>query len=219
MTPSASRRVRPTQARAARTVDGILDAAAALLPEVGFEGMSTNMVCKRAGVTPPTLYRYFSDKYAVLAELGARLMDAQNEALYAWARAANLETPIQTLRSLLEYTVRATEAFPSGVWVLRALRATPALSAVRLDSHQEVARFLAAWIAETRPGQHADALYPTLRVAVDVGYAAVEMTFDETGVSEDAILEETATMLGQRLALVLDPTFDGPPLDATMNLG
>ena len=42
--------------------------------DVGIERLSTNLVCERAGLTPPALYRYFPNKYALLSELGQRLM-------------------------------------------------------------------------------------------------------------------------------------------------
>src|SRR3546814_2992087 len=46
--------------------------------------ISTNMICERAGVTPPALYYYFCDKYEVIAALGERLMDRQNHVLTSW---------------------------------------------------------------------------------------------------------------------------------------
>ena len=50
-----------------------------MLEEVGFERLSTNMICKRAGLTPPALYRYFPNKYAVLKELGERRFQREAE--------------------------------------------------------------------------------------------------------------------------------------------
>jgi len=35
-------------------------------------------------MTPPALYRYFPNKYAVLQELGRRLVRAQDYAVFAW---------------------------------------------------------------------------------------------------------------------------------------
>ena len=75
----------PTQTRALETCERILDAAANLLGEVGIERLSTNLICERAGLSPPALYRYYPNKYAVLAELGVRLMMSQNELLVQWA--------------------------------------------------------------------------------------------------------------------------------------
>src|SRR6185295_13227040 len=77
-------RAAPKQERAMQTRERLLDVAGGLLGEVGIERISTNMICARAGVTPPALYRYFKDKYAVLEALGRRLMDRQNEVLFTW---------------------------------------------------------------------------------------------------------------------------------------
>ena len=64
-------RAAPKQERALQTRERLLDVAGELLGEVGIERISTNMIAARAGVTPPALYRYFGDKYAVLEALGA----------------------------------------------------------------------------------------------------------------------------------------------------
>ena len=82
--PNTAKRTAPNQKRSQQTLDRILVAAADLLEEIGFERLSTNLICKRAGLTPPALYRYFPNKYAVLKELGERLMIRQNELLEEW---------------------------------------------------------------------------------------------------------------------------------------
>lgn len=55
--------------------------------EVGIDRISTNMICTRAVLTPPSLYGYFDDKYAVIEALGERPMARQNAALEDWDRA------------------------------------------------------------------------------------------------------------------------------------
>lgn len=68
-------RRRPRQARAQATVDAILGAARRLLVRGGREALSTNKVAERAGVSIGSLYQYFPDKEAILAELGRRHVD------------------------------------------------------------------------------------------------------------------------------------------------
>ena len=83
----------PQQGRAQLTRGRLLDVAGELLAEVGIERISTNMIAARAGLTPPALYRYFGDKYAVLEALGRRLMERQNAVLEDWlARQAAEDT-------------------------------------------------------------------------------------------------------------------------------
>lgn len=52
----------------------MIDAAARLLRERGYEALTTNRIAEQAGVGIATLYEFFPNKEAVVAELVARLM-------------------------------------------------------------------------------------------------------------------------------------------------
>ena len=52
----------------------LLDAAAAVVDEIGFERLTTAMVAERAGASIGTVYRYFPDRIALLQALAARNM-------------------------------------------------------------------------------------------------------------------------------------------------
>ena len=66
------RRIRPVQARSKAMVERILDAATQVLATHGYAQMSTNRVADQAEVSIGSLYRYFSDKDEIIAELQAR---------------------------------------------------------------------------------------------------------------------------------------------------
>jgi AcrR family transcriptional regulator len=71
--PAAQRpRKRPVQARSQATVDAILEAAARILVAEGYGGFTTNRVAAAAGVSVGSLYQYFPNKEALLAELKGR---------------------------------------------------------------------------------------------------------------------------------------------------
>jgi AcrR family transcriptional regulator len=53
----------------------ILDTAAAVFYEKGFHGVGVDELGKRAGLSGPTLYRYFSSKEEILAALFNEAMD------------------------------------------------------------------------------------------------------------------------------------------------
>jgi AcrR family transcriptional regulator len=113
----------PRQGRAVATYERLLDVAGGLLAEHGIERISTNQICARAGMTPPALYRYFEDKYAVLEALGRRLMDRQNAVLFAWLERyapQGLEALGNAVEELLRSTAEVTAAEPGAIWTLRA---------------------------------------------------------------------------------------------------
>jgi AcrR family transcriptional regulator len=62
----------PIQKRSTETVAVILEAAARILELHGFEGFNTNAIAQRAGVSIGSLYQYFPNKDALLADLIAR---------------------------------------------------------------------------------------------------------------------------------------------------
>lgn len=70
--PTLRPRKRPVQARSQATVDAIVDAAARVLVQGGYDGFTTNRVADRAGVSVGSLYQYFPNKEALLAELTGR---------------------------------------------------------------------------------------------------------------------------------------------------
>lgn len=62
----------PTQARSRATVDAIIQAATYILTEVGWHDLTTNAIAERAGVNIGSLYQFFPNKEAVIAELQRR---------------------------------------------------------------------------------------------------------------------------------------------------
>ena len=62
----------PAQARSRATVDAIIQAATYILTEVGWEGLTTNAIAERAGVNIGSLYQFFPNKEAIIAELQRR---------------------------------------------------------------------------------------------------------------------------------------------------
>lgn len=198
-------RAAPKQERALQTRERLLDVAGGLLGEVGIERISTNMICARAGVTPPALYRYFKDKYAVLEALGRRLMDRQNEVLFAWLD-RHVPNGLQALgdhtEDLLRKTAEVTASEPGAIWTLRALRAVPQLAHVRIASHRMVTDRMAKAYAPLVPKLSKKALWRRVRISIEFGFAADEMLNEEDLIKPDDIIKEAARML--RFTL-LDP--------------
>lgn len=191
-------RARPKQGRARKTYDLLLNVSGELLAEVGADRISTNMICARAGVTPPALYRYFEDKYAVLEALGRRLMARQNEALDQWI-ARHEGGGTQALRDNIEDLLRATAAVtasePGAVWILRALHASPRLDHVRLESHRHVTDRLTDAYIRAGAQLSREALWRRLRVTVEMGFAIDAMLQEDTSLTDDQVFRYVARIL------------------------
>lgn len=202
--PKTTRRGAPHQQRSRETVELILRTAADLLEEVGFEKLSTNMICKRAQLTPPALYRYFPNKYAVLKELGERLMAAQNTLIEAWdIDPTDLATIEIQMEAMLTATIQVTRETKAGGWIMRSLHATPILSGVRRDSHRQIAQLLTERLLQTWPNLNAADAYQANRLGVEMGYALVEMVFDEPDLNPSNLIRSTAAMLSSNLRNLL----------------
>jgi AcrR family transcriptional regulator len=201
-------KLKPSQTRARNTFEAVLTTAGELLGEVGFERLSTNLVCERAGMTPPALYRYFPNKYAILSELARRLMDAQDEAVFEWIQAGGLEPrdlaeAVASNARMQKRVNEITRQMPGGVWIMRALRAIPMLRDIRIESRDKVADQLSDSLMALYPGVPRAELYRSARLTTEVMYAATELVMEEPDQDEDRINDDVCWMAAlhyQRLA-------------------
>jgi len=203
--PSLATKKQPAQQRATETFERILEVTAETLADVGIERLSTNLVCERAGLSPPALYRYFPNKYALLSELGQRLMQRQNERVDHWITLDVFDGGVASLERALEGlildTYDVTVQTVGGVWIMRALRAVPALQDVRLASHAAVTHEQARQLARALPEADLAELELVSRIVVELIYATVEMIFDEP-LDVKAVARTVAGMLASHLTRI-----------------
>ncbi|HXQ14839.1 MAG TPA: TetR/AcrR family transcriptional regulator [Caulobacteraceae bacterium] len=189
----------PTRAGGVSTFEALLATAGDLLGEVGFESLSTNLICSRAGMTPPALYRYFPNKYAVLKELGRRLMKAQDDAVFAWIDAGGLTTrtqeeAVESYKQIQTQVIDISRAHPGGIWIMRALRAAPILHAVQTESRDDVAQHLADAARDQYPSLTDEQLLAATRVSTQMMYGAIEMALESPEL-EQQITSEACWMV------------------------
>lgn len=213
--PTLDAKKQPEQQRATETYELILAVTAQTLADVGIERLSTNLVCARAGLTPPALYRYFPNKYALLRELGERLMQRQNELIPRWVTPQALTGSIAelelALKGLILDTYAVTEQTQGGVWILRALRAVPAMQELRLGSHARVTQEQTSLLAAAFPLVEVEQLRLVGRIAVDLIYATVELLCDEP-LNAETVAGIVASMIASHLHRVRPDANDGKPM-------
>ncbi len=98
----------PRQQRSLRRVDIILDAAAILVTEVGYEAMTTSAIAVRADTSIGSLYQFFPNKDAVLYALALRYM---NEMRTLSARLFTPDMEYVPISVLVERTINAMLEF------------------------------------------------------------------------------------------------------------
>jgi len=199
-TPSLDAKSLPTRARGKNTYEIVLSTAGELLAEVGFERLTTNLVCERAGLTPPALYRYFPNKYALISELARRLMDAQDEAVFAWmdeggATAGTLEEAVEKNLRLQKQVIAITRGHPGGLWILRAIRAVPVLQEVRTASRNKVLDRMFTELRDAYPNVSDNHLRTAMRLSEQMTYAAVEMILEDPDLDDEMVAEEVSWMV------------------------
>ena len=125
--PEGSRRA-PVQERSRQTVTRILDAAAAIADEQGVDAATTRAIADRAGVSYPSLYRFFADREAILdellerhcAELDARCVEAEQ----TW----QIESAADLLNNELDLHVHYYRLYPSSARLWMGGRSSPTVT-------------------------------------------------------------------------------------------
>jgi AcrR family transcriptional regulator len=101
--PSVRLRKQPASDSAAEITNAILDAAEQVLAR-GIDGFTTNRVALEAGVSIGSLYQYFPNKDAILAEV-ARRLELRAEESIARALADSHTRPLEEVAALVVDTL------------------------------------------------------------------------------------------------------------------
>lgn len=137
----------PIQARAQASVNRILVAAAELLEEVGIDDFNTNLLAQRTGVLIRTVYRYFPNKFSIIATLGEEMFTRWEEWLAP--RIEELSRPDRDLAEVLRITLEGWLTLVAnetgGRAIMQAVGAVPHLRELdRALFTRVVARYKAA---------------------------------------------------------------------------
>lgn len=150
--PAGARR-KPAQRRSQDTVTAILDAAARVFEERGFEAGTTNHVAQRAGVSIGSLYEYFPNKDSLVVALVERELENERARLLALlAPAANAAELEAALRAFVETVVELHARRPELHRILvDQADHPPAAHACVLRFEESLAHALAASLRSVRP--------------------------------------------------------------------
>jgi len=204
-TDQLSPRRRPSQERSRDRVDRIVDATAALLGEKSVDKVTTAAIAERAGVPIGSVYQYFPNKLAVLAELARRVMETVDLKTASLIAADFGVLPWdQAIDRAIDATMQGYAEQPGYLQLLLSLRPTPEFRMITDESNERVAAMLALHPA-------LQALLPADRIAL-VTRAAVQAanSLQDWALSEEdpelarRIIGEMKTLLKGYLAVYMD---------------
>ena len=119
----APRRI-PIQVRGEQRVAGLLEAAAAIFSEVGYDAATMRDIAARAGASIGSLYQFFPNKEVVARAIKTQYCQELKE-LWANLVAVSVKTPtIRLIDQFLNVTIKAIERHPAIIRLMDAPRSS-----------------------------------------------------------------------------------------------
>jgi len=133
----------PIQERGEKRVAELLQAAAAIFAEVGFEAATMSDIAERAGASIGSLYQFFPNKEAVTQAVMNRNYQALKELWASLVAVSAKTTTSRLVDQIFNLTIRAVEERPSMIRLVDAPRSTyPAVDIREALRQQLVELFL-----------------------------------------------------------------------------
>jgi AcrR family transcriptional regulator len=142
----------PTQARSRQRVDNIVAAAFTLLREGGGERFTMAALALQAGLTPPSLYRYFPDASAVLKAVAETTLQAmQLELEKNFSGVDSRESAREALHGSFRayYLAFQQDRALREIWI--GTLSTPELTALNVADSRRNGEFIASIVSRWSP--------------------------------------------------------------------
>ncbi|MEV3937217.1 TetR/AcrR family transcriptional regulator [Glycomyces sp. NPDC049804] len=167
----------PVQERSAARVRRMLDAAADLIEEVGYDRLSTTAIAQRADVAIGSVYQFFGDKRSLAEALSQRYIDLYFERLAARFDAEPPADWRAGVEAAIDEYVQMYRTAPG----FRVLHLADAIDPGRADAvttgGDVIADQILAGLAQRFGIGGDDELNKTVTVAVETGQALVRLAF------------------------------------------
>lgn len=193
-----------TRAKAQQRRETILRAAAELVAERGWAGVTVAAVADRAGVSNGNVYTHFPDKAALLSETFRRLADREHRAVAEATRAAGDQAGVHPAASavavVVEVFTRRALAARRLAWALLVEPSDPAVEEGRLVFRRHYQELLEGGIAEgvasgELPPQHSAMTAAALIGAISEALVGPLSPTTDASDPDEVVRELTATCL------------------------
>lgn len=189
MVTSVPLRKQPVQQRSAKRVEQMLEACAALIDELGYDGVTTTLIAERAGVAVGSLYQFFPDKRAVVQALTKRNLDyftAEIDRRLDWDHLEHWWHGVDTIIDIYVEMYRRIPGFArvrfGDVIDLRFIDD-------ERDNNTVIADQIAGLIAQ-KVNVPVESLYRTITIACDIGDTILALAFRRKLFGEQDMIDE-----------------------------
>jgi AcrR family transcriptional regulator len=197
-------RKQPVQQRSAKRVEQMLEACAALIDELGYDGVTTTLIAERAGVAVGSLYQFFPDKRAVVQALTKRNLDhftAEIERKLDWT---NLEYWWHGVDAIIDIYVEMYRTIPG----FSSVRFGDVIDLRFIDDQRDNNTVITEQIAHVVATKHnlpVESLFRQITVAADIGDAILALAFRRKLFPEQDMIDEAKRVVRDYLASQLAP--------------
>lgn len=202
----STRRRKPRQRRSQMRVANIIGAAAELLEEVGYTALTTNAIAAKAGTSIGSLYQFFPNKDAVVAELVKTLHSELREffanSLTVDVARRSVSTLVETLVDGLEEIQSRTPGF--GMLFTGGFFGEPVEKHV-VQLERDIIAPLDALLAEAYPEVPEEKRRLCMQVVTETTKVLMSKVANEDEETQAAMREELKRMLGLYLASHFPP--------------
>lgn len=201
---SASSRRTPTQARSKKRVEAILEAAARVFIEEGFDAASTDAIAARAGTSVGSIYQFFPNKLALFEALAARCLERQRQIFDQLFAAAG----VRSWSEILDLAIDGFSQLREADLAFGAVLANAQLYAVFEKADVALTHYFIAEVAKLAK-KHARRTTPAQRrviatTIVNTVTGALLLSHREERRFRRQLLDETKVLLHRYLAAYAD---------------
>jgi AcrR family transcriptional regulator len=208
---AATRKVRRRQARGQQRIEQLLDVAAQVFAEVGFEAATTNAIAARAGISPGSLYQFFSNKDAIAEALADRFVERlrSTEAIFG------PEIEVLPLDELIDHVVDPLVEFhvshPGFQALFSGSIVSPRLADATQGFLQAVVRRAEAMFAVRAPSLSRERRARCARVSVELIRSLLPLVVATDPAERDAMVAELKAAQRGYLAPLFEAGTPPPP--------
>lgn len=205
-------RKKPLQKRSRERVESILAACAALLEEIGPDGVNTNTIAERAGIPVSSVYQYFPNKHAVQMELMIRMLREIDQASMRLLGDLTPDTRWEEISDrVIRIHAKVSEQVPGCFPLWLTLQAHPQrfqnTSAHLVGEMKTLTRLLEAYCQLHLPGKYtAEDIHFMLQVVIDAIMPILGTATRQEGTDKERYLEAAIRVTRGYLGSYLDTT-------------